>query len=168
VYDRLADKEFYDVAGKKIADFMDERYNSFVAYLTHVGYTRAASVPSILIITHDFLDRDAQDVVAMFGEPGCQYVRVICFEGDFGASADWADERQMRDFSAKPNPGSSIGIKNVRGSFSLGPYVRLHNNPNYYALSVHHGLAGVTTVPRHPGHLPAHLPATTHPRRRHQ
>jgi hypothetical protein len=92
VYDRLADKEFYDVAGKKIADFMDERYNSFVASLTHVGYTRAASVPSILIITHDFLDRDAQDVVAMFGEPGCQYVkRVFCYEGDFGASADWAD-----------------------------------------------------------------------------
>lgn len=130
---------------------MDARYDSFVAYLTHVGYTRETSVPSVLIITHNFSDTDAKEVIALFAELGCQHVkRVFCYEGDIAASAGWADESEMREYSAKPNPGASIGVENQHGCFSLGPYVRLHDDPHHYALSVHHGMAGATAVPINP------------------
>ena len=144
VRDREADDEFNGLAGRKIADLMDKKYKSFAVLLTHVGYTRRLSAPAILVIAKQFSSHDVTEIMNFFGTMGCRRIRgVFCYEGSLGRN--WRHEYDLRVYQQRPNPGSSIGIADQEGSFTLGMYLRLSGDPSTYALTVAHGLPNFNT-----------------------
>jgi hypothetical protein len=46
----------------------------------------------------------------------------------------------LRMYAERPELGSSISVLDNPSSLSLGPYVKLENDPRIFAISVFHGL----------------------------
>ena len=109
--------------------------------VTHVDYTRHTSAPGILVIAKNFADSDAKDIIEAFHALGCQIVkRVFCYEGKTTPSSLEMENRMSR-YARTPNPGSSISVIDGRESFSLGLYVKFHNDPEVHELTIYHGVS---------------------------
>ena len=140
VLDKPADREFDDAVGTTIADYMDSIYSTFTVMLSHVGYTRDASVPAVLVLAKDFQLEDAIKVTSIFRQLGCEHLKgIFCYEGSLGWNS-WTYERDLCVYQERPNPGCSIGVVGLTKSFTLGAYVRLEDDTAAYALTVAHGL----------------------------
>jgi hypothetical protein len=119
---------------------MDTIYSIFTVMMSHVGYTRDASVPAVLVLAKDFQLEDAVKVTSIFRQLGCEYLKgIFCYEGSLGWNS-WTYDRDLCVYQERRNPGCSIRVVGLAKSFTLGAYVRLEDDTSAYALTVAHGL----------------------------
>ena len=134
-----AEKAYLSTLRSPLLKFCINTFATFSLGMLPFGLSRSCVRHAVVVIAEDMSETCEDELRRIINSTDCGRDFILnCYVGETSASCNGAG--RLRAFMKNPEPGTSIGVERMKSSFSLGPYIKIRNDEELYAVSVFHGL----------------------------
>lgn len=137
-------KTYEDNIRQSLLQYCENAFANYCLGLASTGFTEEEAEPAVIVIASDVSEDQAYELKDLVVRCDTEIVKCWVYVGTTvrdGNSVDF-----LQDFTCEPMIGSSLGVVNASGSFSLGAYIKLEGLEPEYVATVHHGVSS-TSIP---------------------